>query len=235
MIVLLGGEKGLRCGEMIAFEWKDVDLTTRQLCVHRSDWNGQVTSLKGGRLRYVRLTIRLTSAMREQRHLKSPRVLCEDDGTPLTRQKVQYRVKRAARKANVRDGVHILRHTFCSHLAMRGAAARAIQELAGHSELGVTQRYMHLTPAALDAAIRLLDGRGNIMATAAGLNRETGEEILERFGGEAGIRTLGRAFRPYNGLANRRLQPLGHLTAARKLSIYEIATYTPDDCPHDCP
>ena len=34
----------------------------------------------------------------------------------------------------------------------------------------------------------------------------------EYAGGEAGIRTLGRAFRPYNGLANRRLQPLGHLT-----------------------
>jgi len=28
-------------------------------------------------------------------------------------------------------GVHILRHTFCSHLAMKGAPARAIQELAG--------------------------------------------------------------------------------------------------------
>jgi hypothetical protein len=40
-------------------------------------------------------------------------------------------------------------------------------------------------------------------------------------GGEAGIRTLGRAFRPYNGLANRRLQPLGHLTATRTLSIRE--------------
>src|SRR5262249_13595395 len=35
-------------------------------------------------------------------------------------------------------------------------------------------------------------------------------------GGEAGIRTLDTAFRPYNGLANRRLQPLGHLTANRK-------------------
>src|SRR5215510_259076 len=34
-------------------------------------------------------------------------------------------------------------------------------------------------------------------------------------GGEAGIRTLDTAFRPYNGLANRRLQPLGHLTATR--------------------
>ena len=39
---------------------------------------------------------------------------------------------------------------------MRGAPARAIQELAGHSELGVTQRYMHLSPTALDAAIQLL-------------------------------------------------------------------------------
>ena len=30
---------------------------------------------------------------------------------------------------------------------------------------------------------------------------------------------------PYNGLANRRLQPLGHLTASRNLSINDIATY----------
>jgi site-specific recombinase XerD len=40
---------------------------------------------------------------------------------------------------------------------MRGAPARAIQELAGHQDLGTTQRYMHLSPAALDAAIRLLE------------------------------------------------------------------------------
>jgi site-specific recombinase XerD len=40
---------------------------------------------------------------------------------------------------------------------MRGAPARAIQELAGHADLTMTQRYMHLSPAALDAAIRLLD------------------------------------------------------------------------------
>src|ERR1700736_6837471 len=34
------------------------------------------------------------------------------------------------------------------------------------------------------------------------------------YGGEGGIRTPGRSFSPYNGLANRRLQPLGHLSAA---------------------
>ena len=45
-----------------------------------------------------------------------------------------------------------------SHLAMRGAPARAIQELAGHANITTTQRYMHLSPAAIEGAIRLLDG-----------------------------------------------------------------------------
>jgi integrase len=142
---------------MIALEWRDVDLGKRQICVQRSDWNGQVTTPKGGRLRYVPLTIRLAAALRDHRHLRSPNVLCQD-GQPLTRQMVQYRVLRASGRAKLtQDGVHILRHTFCSHMAMRGAPPRAIQELAGHRELGMTQRYMHLSPAALDSAIRLLD------------------------------------------------------------------------------
>jgi len=41
-----------------------------------------------------------------------------------------------------------------------GAPARAIQELAGHQDLTTTQRYMHLSPAARDGAIRLLDASG---------------------------------------------------------------------------
>jgi hypothetical protein len=40
---------------------------------------------------------------------------------------------------------------------MRGAPAKAIQELAGHRDLATTQRYMHLSPAAVEGAIRLLE------------------------------------------------------------------------------
>ena len=109
------------------------------------------------KLRYVPLTQRLTAALVEHRHLRSKRVLCQTDGSPFTRQIVQNRMNQVAKRANVRKGVHILRHTFCSHLSMRGAPARAIQELAGHADLTMTQRYMHLSPAALDAAIKLLD------------------------------------------------------------------------------
>ena len=44
-----------------------------------------------------------------------------------------------------------------------------------------------------------------------GLKRDTkgGERSA---GGDGGIRTLDRALQPYNGLANRRLQPLGHVS-----------------------
>jgi integrase len=173
LIVLLGGEAGLRCGEMIALEWRDVNLQKRQLCVQRSEWKGHVTVPKGGRLRYVPLTIRLAAALREHRHLRSDRVLCQPEGAAMSADIVKHHVERAARRAQIAEsGVHRLRHTFCSHLAMRGAPARAIQELAGHKDLATTQRYMHLSPAALDSAIRLLDGSG--MLPSVGDMLETG-------------------------------------------------------------
>ncbi len=160
LIALLGGEAGLRCGEMMALEWSDVDLDKGQMCVERSDWKGQVTSTKGGRLRYVPLTNRLAAALRAHRHLRGARVLCENDGRPLSQKVMQCLVRRAAKRAGLKnEGIHVLRHTFCSHLAMHGAPARAIQELAGHKDLTTTQRYMHLSPAATVNAIRLLDGR----------------------------------------------------------------------------
>ena len=179
--VLLGGEAGLRLGEITALEWRDVDLSKRQICVRRSESHGHVTVPKGGRERYVPLTSRLISCLREHRHLRLARVLCGDDGTPLTPKIISDHVRRAAKDAQLEDrGVHILRHTFCSHLAMRGAPARAIQELAGHQDLNTTQRYMHLSPAALDAAIRLLESpgvpsrRGDMLETAAvGIEKAT--------------------------------------------------------------
>ena len=71
-------------------------------------------------------------------------------------------VKRSARRAQLAvSGVHRLRHSFCSHLAMRGAPAKSIQELAGHQDLLTRQRYMHLSPAAIEGAIRRLDSPGD--------------------------------------------------------------------------
>lgn len=67
---------------------------------------------------------------------------------------------------------------------MRGAPAKAIQELAGHSDLTTTLRYLHLSPAARQGAIELLNDRkgifGEIVETARG---GATEAVLTTLGG----------------------------------------------------
>jgi integrase len=161
LLVLLGGDAGLRRGEFLGLEWPDLDLPRRAITVQRSEWKGHVTAPKGGRGRRVPMTTRLAAALEAHRHLRGPRVLYTDEGTVPSPKIVRMWMERAQRRAGlaVKGGVHILRHTFCSHLAMQGAPAKAIQELAGHANLTTTMRYMHLSPGAKDAAIRLLDRR----------------------------------------------------------------------------
>ena len=93
---------------------------------------------------------------------------CDAEGQRFTQKVIQRLMRRVARRATESRASHVLRHTFSSHLAMRGAPARAIQEVAGHQDLSATQRYMHLSPAALDAAIRLLEaGKEDLGAAVA--------------------------------------------------------------------
>jgi integrase len=52
---------------------------------------------------------------------------------------------------------HILRHTFCTHLAAQGVPPLHIKELAGHSSLKTTEKYMHILPGAKESGIALLE------------------------------------------------------------------------------
>ena len=63
LFVLLGGDAGLRCREIIALEQTDVDLKRGHLVVRRSEWEGHLTVPKSGRERKVVLTERLKAAL----------------------------------------------------------------------------------------------------------------------------------------------------------------------------
>jgi site-specific recombinase XerD len=91
------------------------------------------------------MTSRLAAALKAYRHLRGDRLLYNDDGSTMTEKILWAWVGKAAKRAALGKGnPHKLRHTFCSHLAMRGAPAKAIQELAGHADLSTTLAYMHL-------------------------------------------------------------------------------------------
>jgi site-specific recombinase XerD len=57
---------------------------------------------------------------------------------------------------------------------MQGAPMRGVQELVRHQSFAMTQRYSHLSPAAFDATIRLLDKRASLRAVGDSLQTPKG-------------------------------------------------------------
>ncbi|MEZ4383375.1 MAG: site-specific integrase [Nannocystaceae bacterium] len=161
LAVLLGGDAGLRGGEIAALRLVSCDVARGVIHVVENDWRGHVGLPKGNRPRQVVMTSRLRALLREVKRRRDDaeaRVILRPDGSDPSGRVIVGLVRKAQKAAGLPlTGTHILRHTFCSRLAARGATPKAIQELAGHASSSTTDRYMHLAPSALRTAVALLD------------------------------------------------------------------------------
>lgn len=162
---------GLRVGELLALQWQDVDLVAGHLVVRRTLWNGQEGPPKGGRNHKVPLSDTALATLKAHRHLRGPHVFCDEAGNRLSHSMVKDVAPSTCVRAKLskRITTHGLRHTFASHLVMRGASLKAVQELLGHEGIEMTLRYSHLTPGVKREAVQLLDRTeklGDIRVTA---------------------------------------------------------------------
>lgn len=150
---------GLRIGELLALKWEDMDLKTGRLIVKRSMWQGQEGTPKGGRRREVPLSATTVAMLKAERHLRGSYVFCKDDGKPHTHNQLQNLVPQTCRAAGLPKRLtwHDLRHTFASHLVMRGRSIVEVQQLLGHTTLAMTLRYAHLSPDVKRDAVNVLD------------------------------------------------------------------------------
>ena len=157
-MILVGLRTGLRFGELIGLRWQDVDLVAGRIMVRQNIVRGIVGTPKSGHAREIPLGDDVQKALKSQRHLRGPLVFCDIGGEEFTTGEPRYALERICKLAGLRQiGWHVLRHTFASHLAMRGAPLKAIQDLLGHATIQMTMRYAHLAPEVARDAVRLLD------------------------------------------------------------------------------
>lgn len=105
-----------------------------------------------------------------ERQPRTNNLVFPDPDGGLWRFKVNRLVKRCAKRAGITKDIHThtLRHTFATHLRLRGVPLETIKELLGHSDIRDTLIYAHFSPAEAQAAIPKIDFFGNTDGTQQG-------------------------------------------------------------------
>jgi integrase len=156
-MILVALRTGLRQGELLGLEWRDVDLGRRSLVVARSIVYGIVSSPKSNRIRQVPLTSDLVGALQSLPRV-GPYVFASDAVSPTTTYAARHALQRVERRTGTRHlNWHLFRHTFASQLVQRGVPLRCVQQLLGHATITMTERYSHVATSDLLGAISVLE------------------------------------------------------------------------------
>jgi integrase/recombinase XerD len=141
------------------------DPRLRQAIAHSTSWWVTVRYGKRGRTRAIPLDEDTLAAITawvkarpaaptEHMLLSLPRI--GQQPRALSTRDIARIVARHAEAAGLpedRRTSHVLRHTFCTHLADTGADTAVIRELAGHADIRTTTIYTDVNPARLEHAI----------------------------------------------------------------------------------
>ncbi len=146
---------GLRLGELINLQWKDIDLARGILRVREKEsWKPKTGE------RDVPLNNEMKGLLRKflkKQESKDSYIFLNTRGEKLSG-KLRQRFENHAKRIGLKDvtKIHTLRHTFASHLVMNGVDLPSVQKLLGHSDIDTTMVYAHLAPDHLAGAVHKL-------------------------------------------------------------------------------
>lgn len=144
---------GLRASDAGNLRWSNIDLEKGLIRLR------QEKTSKG-------LTIPLSNTLRGyllDYGTETP-LLFPDLITDNKRQKVRMHIQKILREGGYewkKIGCHAFRHTFASHMVIRGASIYDVKELLGHKSIYMTQMYAHLSESATRRSVDLIDFNPN--------------------------------------------------------------------------
>jgi len=208
-VVKLALVTGCRMGEIIHLEWLDVDVEHRHIIVQdKEDWH-----TKSHRHRIIPVSEDAVKMLVELKDLSiSSKVFSSPEGHQLTKMQIHRHYRKALKSAGLSGfDFKALRHTYASHLVMRGVNIRAVQKLLGHSTVKTTERYSHLAPDHLESIRKFLDfipdvsQSGHNLGTARKLqtisrggSKESALQLSPFHGGNTGSNPVGDAYFIYS-------------------------------------
>jgi integrase len=162
VIFAVGVMAGLRVGEILGLDWKDVDLEARRIRIHQQAQNGRLTCVKDDESRLAPISTSLAPVLTQwklatggQGLLFTPRFATRggrpDIGTAPTFVR-PHTVHRALAKALKDCGLPSMtlyqctRHSYASQWVMNGGSLELLAKILGHSSTSTSQHYAHLAP-----------------------------------------------------------------------------------------
>jgi integrase/recombinase XerD len=131
---------GLRRNELINLRLADID--SKRMLI-------QIKNSKGAKDRLVGLSEKILTLLREYYTLYKPKYYLFEGqkGGKYTGTSINMIFQRAKKRAGVnkQGGVHMLRHSYATHLHESGYDIRIIQELLGHKSSKTTEIYTHIS------------------------------------------------------------------------------------------
>lgn len=153
LVIYIGFYAGLRRGEILNLEWPDVDFQRHLLKITpKAHWHP-----KDREAREIPTHPILESYLVDWKKLSggNARVV---PWSPKPLYLSLYFTKLVKRASVNKGSLHSLRHSFASHLAMRGVDLKRIGEMMGHTSIVTTQIYAHLLPSSLSKALAVMPG-----------------------------------------------------------------------------
>ncbi len=161
---------GMRIGEIIALQWRDLDFDKRSIEVRRSYRKGRMTDTKNKKRRRVDMTPHLSETLKSHKTAQKRRALKAGKrfsefvftGTRnemLNRVVFQNALNRCTENAKLRKiRTHDLRHSYATIRLMRGHNVGDVSYQLGHSSIKITYDvYAHWIPGQFKSEVDELD------------------------------------------------------------------------------